>query len=442
MIDNYQSLARSAEATVALDCITEGIRAAHPTTVVDNSISFSGPHLTIQGDRIDVAAYDEVLIVGGGKATISVAQSLEELLGDAVDGGVVVSPIADSLETIEVVQGSHPTPSEDGRIGAEQILEMAEDAEESTLIIAIITGGGSALLPAPVEGVTIDELISLTNDLLRSGASIDEINAVRKHISRIKGGRLAEKAHPARVVGVLFSDVVGGDPSVIGSGPTAPDNTTFEEARTVLDWYNITPPQAITNHLSKNRMAASTETPNHNSSLFGRVANYVLADGWTALKGAVEAAEVAGYQACVLSSRIEGVAREAGKVHAAIAEEAQDTGNPRKAPVVFLSGGETTVEVTGDGSGGPNMEFVVSAGVTLDADGIVVASVDTDGIDGNTESAGGIVSTDTISRSEGIAALGANDTYSLLDRKQALITTGYTGTNVNDLRVMVVPPQP
>lgn len=438
MISNYQSIASSEQASVALDCITGGIKAAHPTTVVDNTISVSNNHLVIKGDMIDLAEYDEVLIVGGGKASVSVVKTLEGILGDTIDAGVVVSPVSDSLDVIDVVQGSHPTPSEEGRVGTDKILEMAERADASTLIIAVITGGGSALLPAPVAGVTIDELTSLTNDLLTSGASIDEINAVRKHVSRIKGGRLAERGFPARILGILFSDVVGSNPSVIGSGPTAPDDSTVEEARDVLSRYNISPSQSIREYLSREQ-TVSSETPSRGSGVFDRVTNYVIADGWTALEGAADVARDAGYGVCVVSSRIEGIAREAGKMHVAIAEEAYRTGNPIDPPVVLLSGGETTVEVTGDGRGGPNLEFVVSAGMALNSDGIVVASVDTDGIDGNTDSAGAIVSPGTVSRSAGMKALAENNAYSLLDQEQALIKTGYTGTNVNDLRVMVVP---
>ncbi len=436
MISNYDSLAGSSDTALALDCITGGIEAAHPTTVVRNAVSVSDTHFVIQGDSVDLAEYDEIVIVGGGKATVPVAKTLEAMLGDTIDSGVVVSPTADSLAVIEVVQGSHPTPSAEGQLGAERILDLVERADESTLILAIITGGASALLPAPVSGVTIDELTTLTTDLLASGATIDEINTVRKHISRIKGGRLAEIAYPARIIGVLFSDVVGGDPSVIGSGPTAPDETTFEEARKVLERYGICPPQSINANLSR---TGSNETPDRNSSVFDRVRNYVLADGWTALNGAIEVAEDAGYSACVISSRIEGIAREAGTMHAAIAEEAHETGNPETPPVVFLSGGETTVTVSGEGQGGPNLEFAVGASIALETDGIVVASVDTDGFDGNTDSAGAIVSTDNISHSDGIAALEANDTQSILEEQDALINTGHTGTNVNDLRVIVVP---
>lgn len=439
MISNYQSIAKGEQAGVALDCITGGINAAHPTTVVNNTISASNNQLVIKGDMIDLAEYDEVLIVGGGKASVSVAKALEEILGDTIDAGVVVSPVSDSLDVIDVVEGSHPTPSEEGRVGADQILKMAEQADASTLIIAIITGGGSALLPAPVTGVTIDELTSLTTDLLISGASIDEINAVRKHVSRIKGGRLAERGYPARILGILFSDVVGSDPSVIASGPTVPDATTVQEAREVISRYNISPPQSIQDYLSREHITDSSETPSRESAVFDRVTNHVIANGWTALEGAADVARDAGYEVCVVSSRIEGIAREAGKMHAAIAEEVYKTGNPAHPPVVLLSGGETTVEVTGDGCGGPNLEFAVSAGMALDSEGSVVASVDTDGIDGNTDSAGAIVTTDTVSHSAGLTALAENNTYPLLDQEDALIKTGYTGTNVNDLRVMVVP---
>lgn len=440
MITNYQALADSETAEIALQCIARGIEAAHPETVINNTVSFSDNQLIIQDSVIDVDDFDRIMIVGGGKATVPVAKSLVQLLEDTIEKGIVVSPTEETIENIIVHQGSHPTPSESGREGAEHILELVSTADCSTLVIAIITGGGSSLLPAPVGDISINEVTELTNELLASSATINEINTVRKHVSQIKGGRLAEAASPATVVGLLFSDVVGDDPSVIGSGPTAPDDTTFADALSVLERYDIQPPQSVQTYLQAGWNGQVNETPSTDDSVFTRVTNFVLANNWTAIAGAKQGAEEAGFDVCVLSSRIEGIAREIGKMHVAIAEEARETGHPASPPVVFLSVGETTVEVTGTGSGGPNLELVLSAGVSITREDIVIASVDTDGIDGNTECAGGIVTKTTLSsREAGVSALNSNDAYAVLAENNAVIRTGPTGTNVNDLRVMVVP---
>jgi hydroxypyruvate reductase len=264
------------------------------------------------------------------------------------------------------------------------------------------------------------------------------MNAVRKHLSAVKGGLLARAAHPATVVSLVFSDVVGDDLDVIASGPTVPDTSTFADALDVLDRYGVAVPDAVEDRLERGAAGDLPETPDPGDPAFDRTTAHVLADNFTALSAARDAAEAAGFDALVLSSRVRGEAREAAKVHAGIAEECAATGNPVEPPAVLLSGGETTVTVRGSGRGGRNQEFALSAALELATD-VVVASVDTDGIDGSTDAAGALVDASTV-EDPGAArrALADNDAFGYLDDRGATVYTGRTGTNVNDLRALVV----
>lgn len=437
MIRDRDELARSPAHECALDCIEAGIEAAHPRRVVAETVQRTESQLRIDDAVYDLAAYDRVVVLGGGKAAAQVAAELEGVLGDSLDGGVVVTDDPCDCERVTVVEGDHPVPSERGVEGASAVLEQAHDADESTLVIAAITGGGSALLPAPVESVGLEALQSVTDALLDSGATIDEINAVRKHCSRLKGGRLAAAAAPATVATLVFSDVVGDDLSVIASGPTVPDETTFADALAVLDRYDVDAP-AVRAHLQAGVDGDVAETPSAGDPAFDRVTTHILADAWTALEAARSAAQGHGYETLVLSSRLRGEAREAGLGQLAVAEEIVATGHPIDPPAVVLSGGECTVTVRGDGEGGPNQEFALAAALDL-PQGTVLASVDTDGRDGASDAAGALVDSETVP--DVVAAreaLDDNDAGGYLDGRGARLVTGRTGTNVNDLRVLVV----
>ena len=425
---------------VVLDCIEAGIEAAHPERVLADSLSLSGGQLRIGGDVYDLDAYDDVLVLGGGKAAGQVASALEGLLGDTVDGGVVVTDDPVETDRVDVVEGSHPVPNEPGVDGARRVLARTTDADERTLVLAVITGGGSALLPTPAGDLSLADVRETATALLECGATIDEINAVRKHRSAIKGGRLAAAAAPATVATLAFSDVVGDDPGVIASGPTAPDPTTFDDALAVVDRYDLAVPAPVRDHLEAGAAGDREETPGPDAD-FGHVRYHLLADAWTALDAARAVADDAGYETVVLSSRVRGEAREQGLAHAAVAEEVVATGNPVEPPVVVLSGGETTVTVHGDGSGGPNQEFALRAALEL-PDGAVLGTVDTDGRDGGTDAAGALIDGGTVADAEAAAlardALDDNDAEPFFADRDALVWTGQTGTNVNDLRVLVV----
>ena len=439
MIQNRDTLARRQEHDDALACLATGIDAAHPEQVVREQVTLSDGTLSVDGRQWNLGAARRVIVVGGGNAAGTAASALEGVLGEFLDEGAVVTDDPASTETIEMLSGSHPVPSQTGAEHTRRVLDLAQAAGEEDVVIALVTGGGSALLAAPAEGIALSDVQSLTDALLQSGADIGEINAVRKHLSRVKGGRLAAAAAPATVVGLVFSDVVGNDLATVASGPTAPDDTTYADALAVLDRYDVDAPVAVREHLEAGAAGDREETPAADSAVFERVSNHVLADNLTAIEAAAETARERGYRPLILSSRIRGEAREAAKTHAAVAEEARASGNPADPPVALLSGGETTVTDPGDGSGGPNQEFALAVAVDLEDPGTVFAAVDTDGIDGATETAGALVDHRTVTDREGaLDALASHDTQPFLAARDAVIETGQTGTNVNDLRVHVV----
>ena len=450
MIDDRDALASTTARKVALDCLEAGIEAGHPRTVIRDAVTLEDETFRIAETTYDLETYDDLVVLGGGNAAAHVAAALEEILGDRIDGGVVVTDDPVDTEHVEVREGDHPVPSERGVAGARALLKTADAADEDTLVLAAITGGGSALMPAPAGDVSLADLQSTTDALLASGADIGEINAVRKHLSALKGGRLARRIAPATVAAVLFSDVVGNDPSVIASGPLTADETTYADALAVLERYGIDAPATVVDRLERGAADETAETPVSDDPAFERVSTRILADGMTVLEAACEAAADRGYEPHVLSSRIRGEAREAATVHMGIAEEVRATGTPVSPPAVLLSGGETTVTIRGDGTGGPNQEFAMSAALALanereteNSDGvgsdITVAAVDTDGIDGVTDAAGALVDGTTVKEPDSARdALAENDVFPSLESRHALVRTGPTGTNLNDLRVLVV----
>lgn len=429
---------------VALACLAAGIEAARPERVLESSVELDGDRLRVADATWDLSGFDRVVVVGGGKAATGVAEALERLLGNRIDDGAVVTYDPGDGDRIDHLRGDHPVPSPQGLESTRRVVELVEAADARTLVLCVVTGGASALLPAPVDGISLDALRRTTEGLLDSGADIGEINAVRKHLSTLKGGGLARLAHPATVVSLVFSDVVGNDLGVIASGPTVADETTYADAVAVLDRYDVAVPASVRAHLDRGAAGERAETPSPGDAVFERVTNHVLADGFTALDAARTEAERRGLSTLVLSSRVRGEAREAAKTHVAVGEEVLATGEPVDPPAVVLSGGETTVTVRGDGEGGPNLEYALSAAVELSAAAghAVLASVDTDGKDGGTDVAGAIVDETTLAGREGMEdardALARNDARPALDSRGCLVRTGPTGTNVNDLRVLVV----
>ncbi|WP_135304903.1 glycerate kinase type-2 family protein [Haloarcula amylovorans] len=426
------------EQRLVLDCLAAGIERARPTNIIDQKITLDSRILQIESSQYDLEEYDNIYVIGGGNAAGHIAAELTAVLDDIITDGIVVTDDIEQADPVEVLQGSHPVPSPEGVEHTRQMRHLASKAGENDLVLAIIAGGGSALLTAPRADISLEDIQETTSELLHSGASIDQINAVRKHLSEIKGGQLARDAAPSTIVGLIFSDVIGDDLSTIASGPIAPDKTTFRSALNVIDSHKVTVPDSVRQLLERGARGEIDETPNTSHRVFENTTNHVLATGYDALEGAAEQATANGVEAHILSSRIRGEAAEAALTHAAISEEILETGNPVEPPVVIISGGETTVTVQGDGQGGPNQEFALSAALEVPTD-VVLASVDSDGIDGATDAAGALVDGKTVIDEElGRQALANNDAYGFLAEHDDLLFTGPTGTNVNDLRVIVV----
>lgn len=407
----------------------------------------------IVGPALDRLALDRVkgriVITGAGKASAAMGAAVEAWakekgLFDRIEGLIVTRyGHAVDCERIEIVEAAHPVPDQAGMDAAGRIKALAEELTADDIMMCLISGGGSALLALPAPGLTLEHKQAVTNALLRSGANIGEMNAVRKHLSAIKGGQLAAAAHPARVVSFLISDVPGDDPETIASGPTVPDPSTFGRAQQILSDYGIDLPGPVADWLDQ----AEPETPKPGDSIFDNTETIMLATPQMALEAAAKAAEEHGLTPIILSDAIEGEAREVAKVHAAIARQVQKHGQPVTAPSLILSGGETTVTVRGKGRGGRNAEFSLALAIDLaGAAGITAIACDTDGIDGSEDNAGAIIDPETLTRASeaGIdadAMLRGNDSYSLFEQTGDLVMTGPTLTNVNDFRAILVEPQ-
>ena len=399
------------------------------------------PHLPPQGSS---PPKGRTLVIGAGKAAATMARAVETHWHGPLEGLVVTRyGHAVPCETIEVVEAAHPVPDEAGRAAAERILGMVQDLSEDDLVICLISGGGSALLALPAPGLTLAHKQDINRALLRSGADIIQMNCVRKHLSAIKGGRLAAAAAPAKVVTLIVSDVPGDDPASIASGPTVPDPTSFADARAILDSFGIDPPGPVRAHLA----AAAEETPKPGDPRLARIETRLIARPQASLEAAAAHARAAGIAPVILGDAIEGEAREVARVMAAIARQVARHGQPAAAPCVLLSGGETTVTVTGQGRGGRNAEFLLGLAIALDgAPGIFALACDTDGIDGSEDNAGAILGPDSLARAEAAgldakARLADNDGYGFFAALGDLVVTGPTLTNVNDFRaILVLPP--
>ncbi|MFC4407041.1 glycerate kinase type-2 family protein [Haloarchaeobius iranensis] len=436
-VENRDELASTPARDTALACVTAGIEAALPERVVADGVAVADTVLTVDDTRYDLDS--PIRLVGAGKGAGRVAAALVDALDGRVDGGVVVTDEPADAGPVEVLVGDHPVPTHRNVVAARRVQDCVADTPEDALVLVALTGGASALLALPAGDLSVEDLAGVTRELLDAGAAIAELNAVRKHCSAVKGGWVADAAAPARLVTLAVSDVVGDDPAVIGSGPTAPDDTTYADAVATLDRYDVAAP-AVRTHLRCGVDGSVPETPRADAPAFDRADYHVLANGETALSAAATVARERGYEPLVLSTGVEGEAREAGRFHAAVAREVRATGRPVDPPAVLLSGGECTVTVRGDGAGGPNLEFGLAAALDLrGTDDVAVAAVDTDGRDGSTAAAGALVDGETVPNPEQARdALAANDSRGYLDGLDAVLRTGATGTNVNDLRVVVL----
>jgi hydroxypyruvate reductase len=381
------------------------------------------------------------IVIGGGKASGAMARAVEDHWEGPLEG-LVVTRYGHKLPTtrIEVVEARHPVPDAAGREAAARILKLVQGLTPDDLVLCLISGGGSALLALPAEGLTLEDKQAVNKALLKSGATIGEMNAVRKHLSSIKGGRLAVAAAPARVVALMISDVPGDDPSVIASGPTVADPTSSEDALAIIDKYGIPVPPGIIERLR----TKAGETPKPGDVRLAKVENIMIATPQMSLEAAAAVARAAGVTPVILGNAIEGEARDVGLVHAGIARQCADYAQPAAPPCVLLSGGETTVTLKGKGKGGRNTEFLLALGLALDGDPRIFAlAADTDGVDGSEDNAGALLYPDTLARaaSKGVnakALLADNDPWTFFEAIGDLLVTGPTLTNVNDFRAVLI----
>ena len=381
------------------------------------------------------------IVVGAGKAAATMAKAVEDHWQGELSG-LVVTRYGHHVpcKRIEVVEAAHPVPDLAGREAAERVLKLVEGLSADDLVLCLISGGGSALLALPAPGLTLQDKQAINRALLKSGANITEMNCVRKHLSAIKGGRLAAACHPAKVVTLTISDVPGDDPAVIASGPTVPDRTTFADARAILRKYGITEPQSVVAHLE----AAAKETPKPGDPRLAGCETHLIAAPQQSLEAAAEVALRAGVTPLILGDSLEGESRDVALVHAGIARQVARRGQPAAPPCVLLSGGETTVTVRGNGRGGRNVEFLLALAVALEGEpGVYALAGDTDGVDGTEDNAGAMVTPDTLVRAvqsgvDAKARLADNDGYTFFSALGDLVKTGPTLTNVNDFRALLI----
>jgi len=437
----------------AADIFRSSVEAVNPRHAVKRFVRVEGERLVVGTEdqaavELDLGGYDRISLVGGGKATAPMARAMEELLGGRINRGLinVKYGFGADLALTEITEASHPLPDLSGVKGTARILDLLQTAGKEDLIFSLISGGGSALLVRPAGEITLSEMQDVTQSLLECGASIDEINTVRKHISSSKGGQMARAAMPATTINLMLSDVVGDSMDVIASGPFVPDTSTFKDALGVLRKYDLREiPAAIQSHLKRGMEGRIPETPKADDPIFASVHNFIIGSNILALKAAEHKALDLGYNTLILSSMVEGETREVARVHTAIAKEIVKTGLPIPPPACIISGGETTVTIRGKGLGGRNQEFCLAA--ALDLIGlpprVVVLSGGTDGDDGPTKAAGAIVDTLTVMRGkeagiEAVDFLKNNDAYQFFEKTDDLLITGPTDTNVMDVRLVLI----
>lgn len=411
------------------------------TSLFDAAVAAAEPSQALR-DHLPERPKGRTIVIGAGKGAAQLGAAFEALWDGPLSGVIVTRyGYAVPCQQIKVLEAAHPVPDEAGLAAGEALLDAVKGLTEDDLVVALISGGGSALLPAPPDGLTLKDEQELNQALLRSGAPIGVMNAIRKHVSRIKGGRLAAAAFPARVVSLVVSDVPGDAPAEVASGPTVPSATDLEQARALIRNYRITLPERITAHLQKDDARA----PMPDDQVFTRAETHVIASARISLEAAAAEAERQGIPAVILSDAIEGEARDVGLVHAAITHEVATRQRPFVPPVVLLSGGETTVTIRGDGGrGGRNTEFLLSFANAVDGlEGVAALAADTDGIDGSENNAGAFAdgSTANLMRAadiDPVGALSAHDAWGAFDAVGDLFSPGPTGTNVNDFRAILI----
>ncbi len=448
LVENGETPLNRKARALALKSLESAVNAVGPKKIVKSKLSLKNSILEASGYSFNLKRFRNIYVVGGGKASGSMAEAVEQVLGTQITDGLVNIPRGNKYKTdiIKLHEASHPIPDEHGVEGTRRMLEIVERTNKDYLVICLISGGGSSLMPLPRDGISMDDKREVTDALLKCGATINETNTVRKHISGFKGGWLAKKAYPATILNLILSDVVGDPLDFIASGPTVPDSTTFSDAVKVLKKYNLWDkvPASVKKVLSDGEKSVIPETPKADDEAFKKVYNVVVGNSRSATLVARDSLKSAGLNTFLLTSVLEGEARHVGVMLASIAHEIIASGNPVQKPAGVVAGGETTVTVVGEGLGGRNQEIALAAALKLEGlDGAVVASLSTDGVDGPTDAAGAIADGKTLARASkmGLDAerfLAENDSYDFFSELGDLILTGPTGTNVNDVSVIVV----
>lgn len=427
------------------------LQAVDPAQAVRRHLQRKGDFLDILGEQINLTEIGQIFVIGAGKAGTPMVQALIELLGDRITAGIVVvkegyqpAPGLHTQGKIEIIEAGHPIPDRRGVQATQRIIELLNLTQKEDLVICLISGGGSALLVAPPEGVSLEDLQILTNQLLACGANIQEINTLRKHLDQVKGGNLARHAAPARLITLILSDVVGNPVDSIASGPTVPDSSTFADASSIIRKYALSQkiPPTITTHLKRGERGELPETPKPGELLFENTRNAIIGGNLQAAIAAVERAKAEGFHTLLLTTYLQGEARYVGKMLAAIARQIDVTGQPIPRPACLVAGGETTVTIQGKGKGGRNQEVALGAVADMsDLKNAVLIALATDGSDGPTDAAGAIATGESLRRSLDLGMepedyLQNNDSYHYFKALGDLLITGPTHTNVNDLNLL------
>ena len=447
LIENGETLRICKYRRLVLECLERAVNAAEPKQLIKAKMKVENNQLQVGKCTFDLSKFKHVYVVGGGKAGGKMAQAIEEVLGNQVTAGVVNIPHGTKQETqvIELNEVSHPVPDEAGVKGTLRIMAIAEQAQKDDLVICLISGGGSSLMPLPREGISLKDKQTLTDQLLKSGAAINEINVVRKHLSAFKGGWLAKAAYPATVLNLVLSDVMGDPLDSIASGPTVPDTSTFSNAKTVLEKYGLwlNAPVNVRDILSEGAKGLLQETLKPGDIVFENVSSFVIGNNKIATRAAIDYLRSEGLNTLLLADILEGEANEVGKAIVQFVNR-DFTCNPSSLKSLgVVAGGETTVTVIGKGKGGRNQELVLSAALNLkESEDCIIASFSTDGVDGPTDAAGAIADNYTLNRAKQSGLdpkryLENNDSYNFFLKLNDLIYTEASGTNVNDLCVIL-----
>lgn len=431
-----------------LEALNKALEAANPGKIIRRHVGVSHDILTVNGSSYSLNRYRRIFLIGAGKASAGMGEAMEKILGDRISKGLVIVPDylrpRPASDRIEYRFGSHPTPTLKNLRAVSRLFEIMKGINHADLVLFMLSGGASSLLEYPATGISLDDERKLTTMLLASGATIQQINTVRKHLSKVKGGKLAEIFHPAHVLTLIISDVIGNDLTAIGSGPTAPDPTSYKDAKQVLDEFNLQSkvPDSVRKTINNGVKGITVDTPKPGDPVFRNVQNIIIGTNLASCKAAADHMKQRGYRSQVLTTHMVGEAHEAGAMLGSVLIDIRNNGLPLSPPAAITVGGETTVTIKGNGRGGRNQELVLSSALAISGlNNAVVASLATDGIDGPTDAAGAISDGTTIARGlkRGIDArkfLENNDSYSYFERLGDLVKTGPTGTNVNDVMII------